>query len=337
MVRPNDPLPRPAEKAYRLRAPVEKQGAVAEVGDEVNKTKVAIELGTLWGLAPELAAYHKKQITRVRRPIEKPVPEQDAMLQDGAFSFLNEEVPPRLEYDAIDIGELPSIDCMYLSTEEDIGVPTGSIIVPDPYMMYLASLAPGEKPKQVYAARDSASLRVIFPRVAGMQKVEAVTDSGSQIVSMAQSIAEKLMIPWDPDVQILMQSANGQLKRSAGLARNVAFLFDSITVYLQVHIIDQPAYEVLLGRPFEILTESVVQNRLDGSQLITIRDPNTKNRCTMPTHARGTYSMANQPKPLPKATVEEVEDEESVPVKEKPDTKGNAENVGPDFQQSSMN
>jgi hypothetical protein len=121
-----------------------------------------------------------------------------------------------------------------------------------------------------------------------------------------------------------MQSANGSLKKSAGLAKNVAFLFGDITVYLQVHVIDQPAYKILLGRPFEILTATTVQNRTDGSQIITIKDPNTGGRCTIPTHNRGTFSNPKQPtRDSPtqesvgrRTTVESVPDEDDPVVPE---------------------
>ncbi|PBK70572.1 hypothetical protein ARMSODRAFT_988061 [Armillaria solidipes] len=104
---------------------------------------------------------------------------------------------------------------------------------------------------------------------------------------MASAIATKLGVAWDPDITIHMQSVNGQLEKTLGLARNVPFLFNNITVYLQVHIIASPAYKVLLGRPFDVLTESVIRNQVDSGQIITITDPNTSQRCTIPTFLRG--------------------------------------------------
>ena len=46
-------------------------------------------------------------------------------------------------------------------------------------------------------------------------------------------------------------------------------------LFLQMHVIQEVAYDVLLGRPFDILTESVVRNYEDENQMITIRDPNS--------------------------------------------------------------
>lgn len=84
-----------------------------------------------------------------------------------------------------------------------------------------------------------------------------------------------------------MQSANNQVELSCGLAKNIPFRFNEITLYLQVHIIEAPAYKVLLGRPFDSLTRSVIQNGADGGQIVTITDPNTNQRATIPTYARG--------------------------------------------------
>jgi len=67
-----------------------------------------------------------------------------------------------------------------------------------------------------------------------------------------------------------MQSANRTVERTLGLARNVPFSFGAITIYLQVHVIKDPAYKVLLGRPFDVLTGSIVVNSTDGGQTVTI-------------------------------------------------------------------
>jgi len=56
-----------------------------------------------------------------------------------------------------------------------------------------------------------------------------------------------------------------------------------VTLYLQIHVIREPAYDVLLGRPFDVLTESIVKNFANKDQTITIRDPNTGRRITIPT------------------------------------------------------
>ncbi|THU77712.1 hypothetical protein K435DRAFT_625554, partial [Dendrothele bispora CBS 962.96] len=113
-----------------------------------------------------------------------------------------------------------------------------------------------------------------------------VLDSGSQIVSMDTNIAVGLDITWDPDVVIHMQSANGNLNPTRGLARNVPFRFGDITIYLQVHVMDNVPYEVLMGRPFDVLVESEVKNTKQGDQYITLTDPNSSRRQQIGTYSR---------------------------------------------------
>jgi hypothetical protein len=42
-------------------------------------------------------------------------------------------------------------------------------------------------------------------------------------------------------------SANSGINQSLGLSHNVPFLVGDITVYLQVHILRNPAYDILKG------------------------------------------------------------------------------------------
>ena len=104
---------------------------------------------------------------------------------------------------------------------------------------------------------------------------------------MAESVALRLGLSWDPRVVLGMQSANGEINPSLGLASNVAFQFHGITIYLQVHIIRAATYDVLLGRPFDELAKTVVQNLPGGHQTITLHCPNSKRIIMIPTFRRG--------------------------------------------------
>ncbi|SJL08034.1 uncharacterized protein ARMOST_11393 [Armillaria ostoyae] len=298
--------------AYKHTAPIHKEGRVQDVASKVLKTPIVLNAEELMDLSEPL----RKEIAKLmakKRISTQPVTEQ--MYSAGEtqpesdplpFSETSDEEDATskdlsLESDAIDIRDLPS--ATFMAAQFNIGlIPAGSLIMADPYLQYLDSLAPGEKPKQVIVAKDSASLRAVYPVINGAGEEESVVDGGSQIVSMASAIATKLGVAWDPDITIHMQSANGQLEKTLGLARNVPFLFNDITVYLQVHIIASPAYKVLLGRPFDVLTESVIRNQADGGQIITITDPNTSRRCTIPTFLRG--GPPRVAKAAPKATEE---------------------------------
>ena len=134
---------------------------------------------------------------------------------------------------------------------------------------------------------ESCAVHSIFALVNNSQQKECILDPGCQIVSMSEEACHDLGLPYDPTIRLNMQSANGNIDQSLGLARNVPFKVGNITVYLQTHVIRSPAYDVLLGRPFDILTESVVRNFSNEDQTITIHDPNTGHRATIPTLPRG--------------------------------------------------
>ena len=272
----------PGEKAYRVRAPIQRDGVTDEVIDQIHNTEVTVKLGDLFGLSRELREGERLKLTKVRQPFQPKAPEAVTMQVED-----NTETDASLGDDALDIEELPRVG-VYVTTVAEGNIPVGSVVAQDPYLQYLESLEDEERPKQVYVARESAHLRVTFPVINNRDSVESVLDSGSQIVSMALAQAKSLGLIWDPKIQIYMQSANGTMEQSVGMARNVQFKWGSMNVYLQVHIISNPAYKVLLGRPFDVLTSSRVENAADGGQVVTMTDPNTGRMYAVPTFDRGT-------------------------------------------------
>ena len=111
-------------------------------------------------------------------------------------------------------------------------------------------------------------------------------DPGCQIVAMSEAVSHHLGISYDPNVVLHMLSANGAVDSSLGLARNIPFNIANLTFYMQAHVIRSPAYDILLGRPFDVLTQSVVRNFSNADQTITVHDPNTRRTVTIPTSAR---------------------------------------------------
>jgi hypothetical protein len=188
------------------------------------------------------------------------------------------------------------------------GETVSAYVVGDVVLQYLESVPEDQTPKKIVVAKDSQSLRSIYPLLNGRIHVECLLDSGSQIVSISQDKAEKSGLVWDPDIVIYMQSANKGLDKSLGLARNVPFLFNDMTVLLQVHVIREPAYDLLLGRPFDTLMQTLVQNFADGRQTVTLLDPMTNRRLTIPTFARGTAALLSS-KSKPTSVVEKPSEE----------------------------
>ncbi len=297
--------PKPDEKLYRLRAPVQEEGAAKRLAKRILDGELTFRARDIVGVSNEVREEVRRSLTKVRKPVMLKPPEAVLWTEEGnPFPPVTEAVM-QLGNDALSVADLPRVAHAFITHVARPGIPAGSVVIPDPYEQYIESLGPGEVPRPVFAAKDSETLKVVYPMVHGIKAVESVLDSGSQIVSMAYELALKFGIVWDPDIQIYMQSANGALEKSIGLAKNVSFQFGDIILFLQVHIIDGPAYKILLGRPFEVLTESQFKNKSDGSQIVTLTDPATGNRVSMPTQNRGSR----------RATVETVVDEDDQPTK----------------------
>ena len=84
-----------------------------------------------------------------------------------------------------------------------------------------------------------------------------------------------------------MESASNHLEKTLGLARNVQFSVGGTAAFLQVHILENPPYRVLLGRPFDVLMSSILKTQSDGSSELTLVDPNSKKTTVVPTYKRG--------------------------------------------------
>lgn len=296
------------EKHYKLKAPIENSDSEEEldyIAEIVKAMEVGLPLKSLLKLSPRLRKKAKEALTKVRVPVNG-VFELLDLLNENETLEAEEGLPPDevvesisnvfVQSEAICTNELPFNDRVTVLQQAEGLVPKGALVVGDPVLQYLASLPAGQAPRQIFvSAKDllrvggeSELLRVLYPLINGTAEEESICDGGSQIVSMSQATAMGLGLGWDPTICIFMQSANGQVEKSVGLSKNVAFVFGEVTLYLQVHIIKNPAYKVLLGRPFEVLAGSNIKNGTDGSQLITLTDPNTQKQWVVPTFPRGT-------------------------------------------------
>jgi len=138
--------------------------------------------------------------------------------------------------------------------------PPGVTIIPDHFKTYICSLSPGETPdpNQLIVAKESYALCAIQPLVDHTLHIESILDPGCQIIAMSEEVCHELLLSYDPSIRLNMQSANRTVDQSLGLARNVPFFIGDLTLYMQVHVIQDPAYNILFGCPFDVLTESVV-------------------------------------------------------------------------------
>jgi len=266
----------PVEPGFKNRAPLQLDERAKDLVQDALKNTICITTEDLLNVSEPMRQELRKLLIKKR-------------LDKKSVTFAEEvdlinETSEVIEM--ISAERLPGATYEILA-EDTNGMAKGSVVVSDPVMQYLNALAPGEKPKSVVVAAESHALRTVYPLINGVGKVESLLDPGSQIVSMSKEVATALQVTWDPDIVVHMESANKSLEKTLGLAKNVPFVFGPITVYLQVHVIAKVAYKVLLGRPFDTITESEVRNSKDGSQSLTLTDLNSGERCVMQTHERG--------------------------------------------------
>ncbi|KAE9391347.1 hypothetical protein BT96DRAFT_832182, partial [Gymnopus androsaceus JB14] len=135
---------------------------------------------------------------------------------------------------------------------------------------------------KIYVGKELMSIRGIMA-VVGECPIHCITDWGCSIIAMLVAMCNVLGVMFDPTCCIPLQSANGKMDCTLGIARDISFCFGRVTAILQVHIVNSPTYNVLLGRPFEMLTQAQTQSFLSGNQHITLTNPNTKRIITIST------------------------------------------------------
>ncbi len=274
------------EPAYHTKAPIEDALVARNVYERTMDAPVTLSQRELFSLSPEIRDMTKDDITKRKVP-----PTVEHFKNDVSYTG-----PGTVEI------KVPSGDSK-VKTMLLYGLPNPVVqtfeqvkvekVCKDPYE---ARIKKGEKIGPLKCVAESIALRSILPIVDHQLKVECIIDPGSQVISMSETVCHRLGLTYDPTMIIDMQSANGTLNSSLGLARNVAFLFGDITLYLQVHVIRQSIYDILLGRPFDTLTQSIVRNYENQDQTIMIHDPNTGKTVTIPTRPRGRIRlMTNDP------------------------------------------
>ncbi|KZT22968.1 hypothetical protein NEOLEDRAFT_1180544 [Neolentinus lepideus HHB14362 ss-1] len=269
-IRP-DPVPeteaKKREPAYKTQAPVYNPQLTEDIFKRsLTSTCVSLSPEELLAISPDVRSKYREIVTPKKVP-----------------------TPNRVQFSAT-IEEIEDEEAPILVLEEQVSPTTAlsdGYVVPDPYDTYLKSLSPEEAPEPLVVAKESHAIQSIIAVVAHVEQVECIIDPGCQIIAMSEAVCHSIGLEYDPRIQLRMQSVNRSIDMSLGLARNVPFQLGDVVLYLQVHVIHDPAYDILLGRPFDVITESLVWNFSNEEQTITIRDPNSDAVATIPTFLRG--------------------------------------------------
>jgi hypothetical protein len=296
------PVPKKSDTAYRTLPAIHDPDIAATVYNRALDTNLVISYHELLSLSPEVRSQVRDAVSSKRVPTKDNakivrananiVQQEELTEEERSYLFADEELVPFEEEQRSQVPTFVNRTSIKTQPPED------AIIIDDPIDRYYRGLAPGETPKYdcLIVAKESSALRSIIPLIDNNMKVESILDPGCQIIAMSEDCCHELSLPYDPSIVVNMQSANGIVDPSLGLSRNVPFLIGPLTFYMQVHIIRSPAYDILLGRPFDVLTESVVRNFRNEDQTITVHDPNSKRVATIPTVRRGPPQILSKKK-----------------------------------------
>lgn len=274
---------------YNIRSGFHLPGVEEIVANKLFNAAVTLTSEELLAMSPSLRKIMARKARNVRVSPTKPAKVYvSTMLDDGTEVPEVPVIPKYTSYILMENISLPDDEIFEVLEYDHNGMKAGSVVQRDPVEAFRADLPEGdERHNLVVVAGRSSSLRCIRAKINNQEGItEAILDSGCQIVAIDQQTAVDLSIVWDPTVTIRMQDVHGGTEETAGLARNVPFMIGEITIYLQLHVQKSAPFEVLIGRPFDVLTESVIKNHANGNQEVTITDPNTGNKCTMGTYVR---------------------------------------------------
>ena len=121
-----------------------------------------------------------------------------------------------------------------------------------------------ERTDNIIVADHSVNLRVLDLMLNDNVQVEAILDEGSQIVGLRKDIWEKLGVPVRSNHKMNMISANASSNQTIGLIHDLKVTIGAYNFYLQVQVVENASYEMLLGRPFLTLTEANTQHYANG-------------------------------------------------------------------------
>ena len=147
-----------------------------------------------------------------------------------------------------------------------------------------------EQTDNIIIADHSVNLRVLELTLNDKVQVEAILDEGSQIVSLCKDIWEKLGVPVCSDHKMI--SANASSNQTFSLIHNLKVTIGAYNFYLQVQVVENASYKMLLGQPFLTLTKANTQHYMNGDLHITLQDPKSKAIITLLTCAlRNTHEQ----------------------------------------------
>ena len=205
------------EPGFKNRAPLQSDEKAKDLVQNALRNPISITTEDLLNVSEPMRQELRKLLTK-KRLENKTVAFASEVEMDEDVDSARGQVSEVEEVNMIYIDKLPSATCEVTAEDMD-GVPKGSLVISDPVVQYLSTLQPGEKPKSIIVARESQSLRAVYPLINNVGEAESLLDGGSQIVSMSKAVAVELEVTWDPDVTVQIQSANRTPRADIGFGK----------------------------------------------------------------------------------------------------------------------
>lgn len=122
-------------------------------------------------------------------------------------------------------------------------------------------------------AKDIEELRVLNVYIEGI-KIKALADDGSQIINIRKDLWKKFRAHMRLDQRMRIESANKSKDKTIGLLQDLKISMGGYDFYVQVQVVQDRPYELLLGQPFSMLTQATHCHFSNGDSHLTLVDPN---------------------------------------------------------------
>jgi hypothetical protein len=98
-----------------------------------------------------------------------------------------------------------------------------------------------------YIAEHSLPLRIVFPEFENGVHPKCILNRGAQVIVIRKDIWECLDLLLLTEKIIIMESANNTHDHTLGVVENVKMTFGPIMLMLQIQVIEDALFKVLLG------------------------------------------------------------------------------------------
>ena len=116
----------------------------------------------------------------------------------------------------------------------------------------------------------TAPLMELDMELAGEHHEVALYDMGAELVCISAAAAKELHLPFNSDLKLSMQDANGGTKTTFGVVENLDVQINGISFRVHAWIIENAPYCLLLGRPFQLAAHADTE---EAGEVLIVTNP----------------------------------------------------------------